>query len=242
MSQTLPHSSSEIEHGFADTAHGKIHFLTAGTGLPLVLLGPAGKSAHVFEPLIAQMAPHFRVFAPDMPGHGKSHPIPTHVTIEILADEMLEALSAAGIERALFFGLHTGNKLCAAIAARQPQRVHKVVLCGQSHSIVTEQARRNSIIAELIHDASGSECDTSTLYGANFDYDFGADLARIEVPTLVLEIVTAEEDRTVGRQAASVVALIGGPARRTELVYSGPGFCTLEGQAAEVAALLLGFA
>lgn len=86
-----------------------------------------------------------------------------------------------------------------------------------------------------------SECDTSALYAANFAYDFGRDMMRIESPALILEIVTVEEDRVVGRQAASVLALIPGPARRAELIYSGPGFCTLEDQAAEVAAVLTDF-
>jgi hypothetical protein len=233
--------SLTIKSRFADTSHGRIHYLASGAGFPLVLFGPAGKSAHVFDPLIAQLGSRFHVLAMDLPGHGQSHPMAARFSIEDLADEMLEALAAAGIGRAHFFGLHTGNKLCAAIAARHPTRVEKLVLCGQSHSIVPEQERRNSIIAGMTHGAEKLECDTTALYEANFAYDLGADFARITAPTLVLELVTSEEDQTVGRQTGKVRALLAGPSCEAQLVHASSGFCTLEHLAVETAAVLVAF-
>lgn len=226
---------------YAETAGGGLHVLQGGAGAPLVLLGPAGRSAPVFAPLAGRLAARFRVLVPDLPGHGLSHPMPAETSIEALAGELLEALAGLGVPRAHFLGLHTGNKLCAAIAARRPGRVDRLALCGQSHSIVPDQQRRNAIIAGLPHLPGETECDTRALYAANFAYDLAADLARIHAPTLVLELTTDEEDRSVGRQAQAVQALIPGPVRLAELPHRHPGFCTLEHLAEETAALVEDF-
>ena len=42
------------------------------------------------------------------------------------------------------FGMHTGNKVAAALAADRPDRVDRLVLAGQTHSLTLEKDERNA--------------------------------------------------------------------------------------------------
>ena len=53
-----------------------------------------------------------------------------------------DAMTALGIDRSHLFGFHTGNKIAAAIASQSPGRVGRLVLCGQTHSLIADQASR----------------------------------------------------------------------------------------------------
>ena len=48
------------------------------------------------------------------------------------------------------FGLHTGNKIAAALAAEWPSRVNAVVLAGQTHSLILDKAARDEAIREIV--------------------------------------------------------------------------------------------
>ncbi|MDB5857658.1 MAG: alpha/beta hydrolase, partial [Ramlibacter sp.] len=77
-------------------------------------------------------------------------------------------------------------------------------------------------------------------YRAAYAYDMEADLRRIRVPTLILELTTPKEDREVGRQGISLLEVIAG----SELVtLESPDTLavTLEDRAAELAAVIREF-
>jgi pimeloyl-ACP methyl ester carboxylesterase len=137
---------------YANTPMGQVHYVEQGSGAPLMLLGPSKRSSRVYVDLIARLSSRYRVLAPDTLGFGNSDPLPPNATIELLAESMVRVLDAAGCERAHVYGLHTGNKIAAAMAARWPDRVDAVVLCGHSHSILPDRARRNEIIHGLVSD------------------------------------------------------------------------------------------
>lgn len=80
----------------------------------------------------------------------------------------------------------------------------------------------------------------AALYAGNFTYDLSRDLARLAVPTLILEIATPEEDREVGRQGEALLALIPGSTLLTLDEPHGHGL-TMEHKACEIAAVLSDF-
>lgn len=75
-----------------------------------------------------------------------------------------------------------------------------------ARELVDPQRRRRSV--ELVIDGLEAFQDRPAFYRAAFAYDLGADLARIEAPTLILEIATPREDREVGRQGEALLATI----------------------------------
>jgi hypothetical protein len=81
---------------------------------------------------------------------------------------------------------------------------------------------------------------TAHLYRANFAYDLGAGFTRITVPTLVLEITTPAEDKTIGRQGEIVQRMIPGAALQTITEPAGHTL-TLENRARDLADILIGY-
>jgi pimeloyl-ACP methyl ester carboxylesterase len=117
---------NSVHRGYANTPAGQIHYAESGSGIPLLMLSATPRTHRSFLPLMALLSPYCRALA-----------------VDILAKCIIDFLNALEIPRINLFGLHTGNKLAAAMAARFPERVEKLILAGQSHSIVPEIDIRN---------------------------------------------------------------------------------------------------
>ncbi len=276
-----------MPRGYVSTALGQVHYCREGSGKPLLLLGSSGRSSRMYVPLASLLAPGRDVIAPDTPGFGMSDPLPAGASIEAIAGCFITLLDALGIERCDIYGLHTGNKIATAMAVRWPDRVGRIILAGQSHSLIPDREKRNATILDIVKDyvtpksgevaalvdwsaawqrmtaiwwdralvAEGAspamrdaarllaldelQCGgTAGLYRANFAYDLGAEYRLIRAPTLVLEIATPEEDRTIGRQGPAVQALIPGAALDTLHEPEGHTL-TLENRAADLRDIIL---
>lgn len=94
--------------------------------------------------------------------------------------------------------------------------------------------------AALAMDAIQSFEGSAALYGANLAYDLGANYARITAKTLILEIVTAEEDRVFGRQGGTIQQMIPG-SRLSILEHEDGDGVTLEDRADDLAAIMMSF-
>lgn len=275
-----------FERAYVATSLGRLHVVAAGAGPALVLLASAGRSSRMYRGLMERLQDRFRVFAFDTPGFGSSDPLAEGTTIEALAGAFLDAMTALGRDRFTLYGLHTGNKIGTAMAVAAPQRFERLVLVGQSHSLIPDQAARNGTIGDLVADKiappTGAAADaaawaaiyrtlaeewwsadvtdagfseearrvahakaldalqsagTPALYAANFAYDLGRDLARLTVPTLLIEVATPHEDAAIGRQAAAVLALV--PHASVATIEEPAGeTLTLEHRADDLAALV----
>jgi pimeloyl-ACP methyl ester carboxylesterase len=138
-----------MRHGYARTPQGEIHYAEAGTGEALVLLHAVPRSHRYFRHALPLLAPHFRTIAVGIPGFGGSEALPGPPSMRAIAESLVQFLDALGIGRAHFFGLHTGNKIAAALAAHWPSRVNDLVLAGQTHSLILDQARRDEAIRHI---------------------------------------------------------------------------------------------
>ncbi len=135
-----------IHKGYADTAQGQMHYAAMGEGPPLVLLGETPRSSRFFEPILPLLAPRVRAIAFDLPGLGNSHPLPEPASVEAMAACLADALDALEIKRAHLFGMHTGNKVAAALAANRPDLIDRLILAGQTHSLFPETEKRNEAL------------------------------------------------------------------------------------------------
>jgi pimeloyl-ACP methyl ester carboxylesterase len=139
-----------MKRGYASTPEGQIHFYTHGRGEPLLLLHETPRSAWSFAPLMRLLGGRFRCFAPDTLGFGMSDPLPAKARMEDLARSMIHFLDAQKIGRAHVLGFHTGNKIAAAMAAHDPDRVGRVVLLGMTHSLVVSRKDRDAAIMAIV--------------------------------------------------------------------------------------------
>jgi pimeloyl-ACP methyl ester carboxylesterase len=136
--------------GYAQAPRGLMHYAEARSGEPLLLLHATPRSHRYFRHALPRLAPRFRAIAVDTPGFGNSHKLPEPTSIQSIAECFVQFLDALGIERAHFFGLHTGNKIVAALAAESPSRVASVVLAGQTHSLILDKGGRDEAIRQIV--------------------------------------------------------------------------------------------
>lgn len=126
---------------YVDAPWGQVHLRRAGPAGPwLVLLHESPLSSAVFEQALPLLAPHVRAVAPDTPGYGASDPPPDdRRELADYADVLAAALTAAGVERPVLAGVHTGAALALEIATRLPGGAAGAVLSGLS--LITEEER-----------------------------------------------------------------------------------------------------
>jgi len=250
-----------VRRGYVDTRHGQVHYRESGSGAPLLLLHATPRSSRVYAKLQRLLAARFRVIAPDTLGFGNSDPLPADVTMPMLAESIADLIEALNLGTPALFGLHTGNKVGAALAASRPDLVSRFICCGMTHSIVIDRAQRDDAIKDIVDKYFASEPSTpdgahllrgwgrtyatlaqtwwaprvvdaapltdavlaetqdevidriqaraafDAVYRANFNFDLADALARLTMPTLVIELATPGEDH-LGRQADALVALI----------------------------------
>ena len=61
-----------------------MHYVEAGDGPPLVLLGETPRSSSFFMPILPLLAPRVRAIAFDLPGLGNSHALPEPTSVEAI--------------------------------------------------------------------------------------------------------------------------------------------------------------
>jgi pimeloyl-ACP methyl ester carboxylesterase len=95
---------------------------------PLVLLHGAG-GHHLYWPSEVRRLTGYRVFALDLPGHGKSSGRGLQ-SIPAYAKKVLDWLAAAGLHRAVFVGHSMGSAIALWLAIHHPEHVAGLVLVG----------------------------------------------------------------------------------------------------------------
>ncbi len=87
-------------------------------------------SSRYMAPTAARLAPYCRVYAPDLPGFGKSAKPPHVLNLPQLADALAAWMQALGIGTATLLGNSFGCQIVAEFALRHPERIDRAVLVG----------------------------------------------------------------------------------------------------------------
>ncbi|HET9079294.1 MAG TPA: alpha/beta fold hydrolase [Trebonia sp.] len=123
----------------ADTQPGRLRRVQAGTvrlayrtwgpagAPPLVLLHALGEQSSDWAPAARAFAPSWRVYAPDLRGHGASDRAGPYV-IEQLATDLAAFADALELEQVALGGHSVGGPPAYLYAARHPGRVTRLIL------------------------------------------------------------------------------------------------------------------
>jgi 2-hydroxymuconate-semialdehyde hydrolase len=107
--------------------------LAEGSGPPVLLLhgsGP-GTTASAWAPLIAALAPHHRVIAPDLLGFGSSpKPEPGRSLRAAWTAQVLDLVDSLGIDSFAVVGNSAGGAIALSLACARPSAVSRVVAVG----------------------------------------------------------------------------------------------------------------
>jgi pimeloyl-ACP methyl ester carboxylesterase len=125
--------------------------------LPVVLVHGLVVSSRYMIPLAERLAERTYIYAPDLPGFGKSDHPDRPLNIAGLADALAAWMRAIGISRAALIGNSMGCQVIADMALRYPSLVERAVLIGPTTDRrgrnVPEQLRR--LLAAAPYEAPG---------------------------------------------------------------------------------------
>lgn len=111
------------------------HLLRAGKGPPVVLLHGLGASSYSWRHTMPALAADHEVFAPDLPGFGRSEkPYDFDYSLTGLARWVTAFLDALGIAQCDFVGNSMGGATALVLAQDQPARAAKLALIGTPFS------------------------------------------------------------------------------------------------------------
>ena len=87
-------------------------------------------SGRYMLPLMDELAPHCRVYVPDLPGWGKSSKPAHALPVAQLADVLAAWVELLGLERPVFLGNSFGCQIVAELAVRHPALPSGLILLG----------------------------------------------------------------------------------------------------------------
>lgn len=134
-----------------------IRVKTSGSGAPLVYLHRAAGLR--WDPFLAGLAEHRRVYAPEFPGSSPDDPYAVHV-IDDICDLVLayeEVIRGLGLERPVLIGHSFGGMLAAELAAHFPALPARLVLVSPLGLWRPDAPVGNWLVTpatELFHDPS----------------------------------------------------------------------------------------
>jgi pimeloyl-ACP methyl ester carboxylesterase len=117
-----------IEHRTEKLSQLTLHVACSGDGDPVVLLHGWPQTWHEWRKVIPLLAPHHRLFMPDLPGLGDSTPSPDGYAKQRLAAHLLELADRLGIERFHLVGHDWGGPTAFAVASAAPDRIRTLTL------------------------------------------------------------------------------------------------------------------
>jgi len=121
-------STKAAQSHFANVNGVRLHYLSAGTGDPIVLLHGYAETSHMWRPLIAKLASTHTVIAPDLRGAGQSSTPAAGYSKAGMAQDIHALVRKLGYEHIQIVGHDIGLMVAYAYAAQYPAEVDRIVL------------------------------------------------------------------------------------------------------------------
>lgn len=113
-----------------DVEGGRLHYISKGKGIPLVLLHPPVMSRVNFTYQLNDLSRYFRVIVPDIRGHGRSDPSVEPLTYPLIVRDITRLLNQLNIEKAFVGGYSVGGSIVLEYMLTYPHRCLGGILMG----------------------------------------------------------------------------------------------------------------
>lgn len=140
-----------FEERFLEVPGGRLRYLAAGEGEPVLLVHGLGGAAANWLALAPLLLPGRRLLVPELPGHGGSSPLPAAPSLNAYADPLASLLDTENASPAVVVGHSLGGAIALRLAIRRPETVRALVLAGAAGiSSATRSARYALTITGLL--------------------------------------------------------------------------------------------
>ena len=183
----------------------------AGGEDAMILIHGLGSSADVWDQMVPDLSRNYRVWTYELPGHGRTSPIPG-ASIETVAADLRRFVEENGIRRPVLVGHGLGGMIAMRYAFDHPTEVARVVVIDaaarqladeEQKAYVAKQLTSNydrfiaSYFAQLCPDPAitdriidqalrTDQISLTQLLISTFDFDITSELERQAVPILLI--------------------------------------------------------
>lgn len=106
---------------------------------PLILIHGLAGDSRLFHNQLKFFAPHCRVIAPDLPGHGKSDPFDDN-TVSLYSEALSRIIAHEGLEKSILLGHSMGGAVAIQYYLANRDKVKAVILVSTSHKFNIDSA------------------------------------------------------------------------------------------------------
>lgn len=187
----------------------ELYYEVYGKGEPLLLLHGWTQSSQFWSDYVSIYAQHFKVYAIDLRGHGKSSELTDDFSIGKSATDILALVDFLKLEKVKAVGLSYGGLALLNLASLHPKRIEKMILIGTSSQYngaentnmdktFSYENLPDSFIKVLKETHQGGERQIRALFNPNLNYKISIgeeDLKSIKTKTL---IINGDRDEIMG--------------------------------------------
>src|SRR5918999_6238682 len=138
----------------------RVYYEAHGEGEPLLLVHGGTATSRSWAAHLPAFTEHFRVFAPDSRGHGRTDNPAGELDYRVMADDLAALIAALGLRKPLVLGYSDGGQIALELGLRYPGLAGALVLGGTQFRFseaYLEDARA------LLGITDGEEVDTGKL-------------------------------------------------------------------------------
>jgi pimeloyl-ACP methyl ester carboxylesterase len=118
-----------MHSGFVDIGDIRVHHTHGGRGSPVLFIHGLGSSGYMeWRHNLESVASRHRVFAPDLPGYGRTEKPRARYTIPYFARFVERYMEDRGLRSVSLVGASLGGRIALEVALEEPRLVHKLVL------------------------------------------------------------------------------------------------------------------
>jgi pimeloyl-ACP methyl ester carboxylesterase len=122
-------AAKKVRSGFLDVGALRVHHMHGGHGTPVVFIHGLGSSGYMeWRRNLEPVAVRHRVYAPDLPGYGRTDKPRVRYTIPYFARFVRRYMDFLGLRRAAVIGASLGGRIALEVALEEPRLVRKLVL------------------------------------------------------------------------------------------------------------------
>ena len=122
-------TAKRVQSGFVEVGDLRVHHTSGGRGSAVLFVHGLGSSGYMeWRYNLRPVAARHRVFAPDLPGYGRTEKPRTRYTIPYFARFVERYMEERGLRSASVVGASLGGRIALEVALERPRLVRKLVL------------------------------------------------------------------------------------------------------------------